>query len=83
MCFSGKIQKSSFKPLTIKNHFKSLNFITCQLFLTMAKLSEESLNKLTKPEQIAFLMNLQEKKESAQHDVKDEVRETRGRTGPI
>ena len=42
----------------------------------MAKMSKESLNKLTKPEQTAFLMNLQEKKESVQHDVKDEVRET-------
>ena len=54
----------------------------------MAKLSKESLNKLTKPQLIAFSMNLQEKNESIQHDVKGEVRElkvskkTRGRTGP-
>ena len=41
----------------------------------MVKLSEESLNKLTKPELTLFSMNLQEKKESIQHDVKDEVRE--------
>ena len=41
----------------------------------MPKLSEESLNKLTKPELIAFSMNLQEKNESIQHDKKDEVRE--------
>ena len=41
----------------------------------MAKLSDESLNKLTKPELLAFSMNLQEKNESIQHDVKDEVRE--------
>ena len=41
----------------------------------MAKLSEESLNKLTKPELIALSMNLQEKNESIQHDVKDKVRE--------
>ena len=41
----------------------------------MPKLSEESLNKLTKPELIAFSMNLQEKNESIQHDQKDEVRE--------
>ena len=41
----------------------------------MAKLSEKSLNKLTKPEPIAFSMNLQEKNESIQHEVKDEVRE--------
>ena len=40
----------------------------------MAKLSGESLNKLTEPELIAFTMKLQEKKESIQHDVKDEVR---------
>ena len=43
----------------------------------MAKLSEESLKKLGKPELIAFPMNLQEKNESIQHDVKDEVRELR------
>ena len=41
----------------------------------MPKLSEESLNKVTKPELIAFSMNLQEKNESIQHDKKDEVRE--------
>ena len=41
----------------------------------MPKLSEESLNKLTKPELIAFSMNLQEKNESIQHDKKDEVRD--------
>ena len=41
----------------------------------MAKLSEESLNKLTKHELMTFSMNLQEKNESIQHDVKDEVRE--------
>ena len=41
----------------------------------MAKLSKESLNKLTKPQLIAFSMNLQEKNESIQHDVKGEVRE--------
>ena len=41
----------------------------------MTKLSEESLNKLTKPELIALSMNLQEKNESIQHDVKDKVRE--------
>ena len=41
----------------------------------MTKLSEESLKKLTKPELIAFSMNLQEKNESIQHEVKDEVRE--------
>ena len=41
----------------------------------MAKLSEESLNKLTKLELMAFSMKLQEKNESIQHDVKDEVRE--------
>ena len=46
--------------------------------LTMAKLSEELLNKLAKPELIAFPMNLQEKNESIQHDVKDEVRELKG-----
>ena len=42
---------------------------------TMAKLSEELLNRLAKPELIAFSMNLQEKNESIQHDMKDEVRE--------
>ena len=41
----------------------------------MAKLSEESLNKLTKPELILYSMNLQKKSESIQHDVKNEVRE--------
>ena len=41
----------------------------------MTKLTEESLKKLTKPELIAFSMNLQEKNESIQHEVKDEVRE--------
>ena len=41
----------------------------------MAKLSKESLNKPTKPQLIAFLMNLLEKNESIQHDVKGEVRE--------
>ena len=41
----------------------------------MARLSEESLKKLTKPEPIAFSMNLKEKNESIQHDVKGEVRE--------
>ena len=41
----------------------------------MAKLPEESLNKLAKLELIAFSMNLQEKNESIQHDVKDELRE--------
>ena len=41
----------------------------------MAKLSEESLNKLSKPELIVFSMNLQEKNESIQHDVKDDVRQ--------
>ena len=41
----------------------------------MAKLSKESFNKLTKPQLIAFSMNLQEKNESIQHDVKGEVRE--------
>ena len=55
----------------------------------MPKLSEESLNKLTKPELIAFSMNLQEKNESIQHDKKDEVRDlkvrekARGTTGPF
>ena len=41
----------------------------------MAKLSKESLNKPTKPQLIAFSMNLLEKNESIQHDVKGEVRE--------
>ena len=41
----------------------------------MAKLSEESLNKLTKPELIAFSMYIHEKNESIQQNVKDEVRE--------
>ena len=41
----------------------------------MAKLSEESLNKFTKPELIAFSMNPQEKNESIKQDVKHEVRE--------
>ena len=41
----------------------------------MAKLSEESLNKLTNSELIAFSMNLQEKNELILHDVKDQVRE--------
>ena len=45
------------------------------VILTMAKLSEELLNRLAKPELIAFSMNLQEKNESIQHDMKDEVRE--------
>ena len=41
----------------------------------MAKLSDESLNKLKKPELIAFSMYLQEKNKSIQRDMKDEVRE--------
>ena len=41
----------------------------------MAKLSKESLNKPTKPQLIAFSMNLLEKNESIQHDGKGEVRE--------
>ena len=41
----------------------------------MAKLSDESLNKLKKPELIAFSMYLQEKNRSIQRDMKDEVRE--------
>ena len=40
----------------------------------MAKLSGESLNKFTKPELIAFSINLLEKNETIQRDVKDEVR---------
>ena len=40
----------------------------------MAKLSEESLKKLTKLELIVFSINLQEKNKSIQHDVKDKVR---------
>ena len=40
----------------------------------MAKLSEESLKKLTKLELIVFSLNLQEKNKSIQHDVKDKVR---------
>ena len=38
------------------------------------KLSEESLSKLRKPELTAFSMNIQEKNESIQHDVKNQVR---------
>ena len=41
----------------------------------MAKLSDESLNKLKKPELIAFSMYHQEKNKSIQRDMKDEVRE--------
>ena len=41
----------------------------------MAKFSEESLKKFTKPEVITFSMNLQEKNEPIQHDVKNEVKE--------
>ena len=41
----------------------------------MAKLSDESLSKLKKPELIAFSMYLQEKNKSIQRDMKDEVRE--------
>ena len=41
----------------------------------MAKLSEESLNKLAKPELIAFSMNLQDRNKSVQHGVKNEVRQ--------
>ena len=41
----------------------------------MPKSAEESLKKLTKSELIAFSMNLQEKNESIQHAVEDELRE--------
>ena len=45
----------------------------------MAKLSEGSLNKLSKPELIAFSMNLQEKNNSSQHNFKEEQRELKKR----